>query len=275
MSKIRIEKFSAAIDLSNHLYGEEDPDHFQNALRAYINALATGEDLLVPGGWYQHAVLYQIIKQSNGQYTFRAFNTGDGIDYQNHFSVGSNRLMLPFIEVVDVTQERITHPYFLRALHEIKREPGTAHIFYEAVVPLLQGRAGTREYGPEHLHYPQASGTCSYAVIIAFYTQAMGDNSAARRLGFEIQTKAIHDYFLANEEKFARRIISRNLAKKGLVAYVIAARRSYDLGDINDEELQYTAALAERLSKMRLGKVSIARKRSILQPPFQSLLRPI
>ena len=152
----------------------------------------------------------------------RAFNT-QAIEYQQHFSLGSERLMLPFVEVEDVTYERMTHPYFLMALCEIEKEGGTADTFYEAVVPLLHGKASSREYGIEHLHYPQLSGTCSYAVFLAS-TPAMGDNSSARRLSFEFQTKAIHDYFSVHKDSFKHSTISQNITKKGLTAYVIAAQ---------------------------------------------------
>ena len=65
-----INKLSVATELSKqnrHFEG------FQAAVSAKIAALAPGEDLLILGGWYQHAVLYQVIKQVNGQYTFQGF----------------------------------------------------------------------------------------------------------------------------------------------------------------------------------------------------------
>ena len=55
-----------------------------------------------------------MLKQTNGKFRFRVFNTGEGIEYHQRFTVGTQELVIPYYELVDISETRLSHIVFLK-----------------------------------------------------------------------------------------------------------------------------------------------------------------
>lgn len=170
----------------------------QNAVRT----LQPGESIIIPGGWDApvmlegHAMYYEIIKDHNGTYRFKAYNTGAGLD--NHDSAqildpaapGREPKIIqkihPCYEIAEIAPERMCDKTFWQSLIEIRvcgkfpkdmkskiKEKPTdrygASDLYQKVFPTLKGKIIEHPYEKFSEEYipPQHSNICTWAGLRA------------------------------------------------------------------------------------------------------------
>ncbi|HEV8053132.1 MAG TPA: hypothetical protein VGP47_11610 [Parachlamydiaceae bacterium] len=95
------QRIDKAIQLSRLLNG--DVNHFQNQLKAELSELITGDSFFLAGGWAGdpagHALIYEIIKQSENVFSFRIYNTGSGTEHHVSENLHLKRKIVPYVEI--------------------------------------------------------------------------------------------------------------------------------------------------------------------------------
>lgn len=133
---------------------------------------------LLEGGWTSipmgHAMYYLVMKQPNGKFTIRIFNTGDGLNFHPSLSIGGKKKYHPFIEIQDVIKEKLSSEDFIQVLVEIKK-PIEGYLspqhksedVYGVILPFLDGKRVKRDHILEEYIFPQHSGICAWAGLMA------------------------------------------------------------------------------------------------------------
>ena len=82
-----------------NLYERATPDTIPKKIKKNLNECPKdNQRCLLTGGWVGHAVVYEIERQSNGKYTFRVYNTGEGMQLhdqvEDEYKIKSRALTL-------------------------------------------------------------------------------------------------------------------------------------------------------------------------------------
>ncbi|MDP1836571.1 MAG: DUF3638 domain-containing protein [Chlamydiales bacterium] len=222
-----------------------DASSIKKAMEDHVLNLERGQSIFCAGGWGQHAVVYEFTRQQDNRFTFRIFNTGEGVHYHPSYLTEQKTMTIPWITMENIKAEKLTHPLFTRALWEL-RQPAeqeiTAADFYHTVLGFLEGTLKSEHFRADDLQIAQTSGTCTYASLISYYTYLADKPIVGRRLSLLLQIKALHDYFL-NYERFSSDSLARNLARKALTHFANTIDDSHLQGIISTGERSELATL--------------------------------
>lgn len=136
-----------------------------------LKNLKPGSSILLPGGWAGspsgHAMLYEVIADTDGTYTFRIFNSGEGVDLHQVAAIGLKDRSHAYVDLKKIPLKQFT-PEVLLSLVEMKTPSKTAQynsrFIYGALKELLNPKE--IDLGPKNPHYKsmQRAGTCSFFV---------------------------------------------------------------------------------------------------------------
>lgn len=192
---------------------DHSPQSFYNAFLPETEKLRVGESFFFPGGWSDkglmggHAIVYEVIRETEESYAFRIYNRGEGAEYHEQFLEGKKSKLLPFTEIEGILKEKLLSPTFLQSLQELREEPPfgdeswKSFELYETLLPLLEGKISHKHFNPAQGQDPQIVGHCSYMSWAALLHEHMGKEGNYERFEYELQFKTLRDYFLQNENR--------------------------------------------------------------------------
>lgn len=151
-----------ATKLSQKLADPVGPaDKFYKEFQEQLDELkAVGDSMTVPGGSKQHPMLYQITKNEGDNYTFRVYNSGDGIGTYHAQAVdGYETKFLPFMELVEVKKQDLSSKALASMIVSMSKEQNFNVVdFYEKVLPSIGGKPSSKVYTIDDLK-PLSEGT--------------------------------------------------------------------------------------------------------------------
>lgn len=229
-------------------------DEFRLAIRKSLSMLKEGESFFFQGGWSKigsregHSVVYEIIKQKAQGYTFRIYNRGEGID--NLYSsavIGEKIRWLPFIEVVDVQEDKIINPLLLKALQEPRNPPpyGKDWSPYEVTLMILHyldGRESSNYYTSDQMMEEFSVGHCSFLSLDASIGQHLGSPVRRERWNLELEFSTIWDYYRGSEKNTI-------LLEKALRQFARDVQFGFKKGIVSPDELQFLQRKMEEIEK--------------------------
>ncbi len=248
-------------------------EKFEAAINKRLLTLTPGQSFFLPLGWPGHTVALEVMAQSNSLYRVRLYNTGEAINGYHTFAfIGTQELVLPFIEVFDVTYRKITAKPFLRALQELSLSEGTPKAaepvdLYETILTQLNGRSSPHLYEKESVIEPQRSGICAYRSISAVLQQHFPDSTSFNHFEFETQLKALGDYFKGNRAHVLNEERSQRLLRKSLESFAAITTRAYKKGWIDSQELQLAHTRANQIAAELLEMEHLTAIRQTLTAP--------
>lgn len=238
-------RLEQAIDLSQLLMA--NIDKFGNQLKIELEQLEPGKSVFMAGGWAGrpsgHALIYEVIRQDDGGLTFRVYNTGAGIEKYHVFeTVDLKDKVVPYVEVSNVSLEKILERPFLKAWQNLKTEipkpyQWNADDVYDGLLSQLEGEASTVVYGKKNLMTPQRSSTCVFMSSKALFYYFNVDKSISQKTRFKLLAEGFKNYVKSNKETLSFSSRSLNLFSKSLEEFSRIATEMYAEGIIDDKEL--------------------------------------
>lgn len=228
--EILIDKNETALTLSA-LFSLKDIGKVRTKLIEEIDKLSVGDSIFMIANWTKHAFLYQIIKDAPDSYTFKIYNSGDGLETYHAMTIkGYEIQFLPFVEASKLTKDAITSLTFLKALNEITI-PETyntkAKDFYEKILFEIGGQPSENVYETEVFKSPQQAGTCSYFsqpwILEATFEELNKKGEFEKesffpaRLELLFGLKTLSDYYKNSKDKAAFNQEQLTLLKKSIV----------------------------------------------------------
>ena len=210
-------------------------DKFQSHLKQSLEQLDPNESVILPGGWIGksvgHAMIYEVIKQSDQLFTVRLYNTGVGIEHHVAETPHLKKKIIPYVEISSVPIEKLLDRPFLRAwqmmLTEVPKGEGwKAKDIYQALIRNIGGDIASIKYGHEDLMTPQRSGICSFASLNALLYHMNKDKNVSLKIRFLLLSSGIADYVQWNKDRFALEPQALNLFSKSVEEY---SRITFDL----------------------------------------------
>ncbi|MCH9632210.1 MAG: hypothetical protein S4CHLAM6_05400 [Chlamydiae bacterium] len=135
-----------------------------------IENLEAGENIVMPGGFLGHSVLYEI-KRVDDDFDFCVYNTGEGVEKHNLIieDEGSEKAYGAY-RLHNIHLEKITEASFLEDLINLKSDSvadfGAA--LYENILPKLEGKRSEVSADPSDYMLIQRSGTCTWKMFSAY-----------------------------------------------------------------------------------------------------------
>lgn len=219
---------------------------FASVFRKTLNRLKPEESFFFQSGWTNvnggHSIVYEVIKQKDGNYTFRAFNRGAGTQYHPKALFQGQRQLLPFHERVDIPKNHLTGDPFLFALQEIRLPPIRGEEWkedelYEKVFPhLLGGRVSDNLYSSDQVLQTLRVGHCSYLSMNALVSQHLGDKPTYSRWQLEVELKTLLDYFSQKKTELSSNEQTRRLLKYGVEQLSRNIKNGFLSGLITEQE---------------------------------------
>ncbi|MEI8125927.1 MAG: hypothetical protein WCG42_09235, partial [Parachlamydiaceae bacterium] len=238
-------KLNRAIVLSEN-FSSEDPMRWYDSVQREVEGLAHGDTFFFPGGWLKHAIVYEVLKQENGLFTFRVYNTGEGLEYYARAVVEAKTHFFPFIEIIDIPSENLLNPIFLQGLKELKQIEKGQITLVRRLLPELGGTFSERTYRMDELRLPQQSGTCAYLSIITAFSFQFESLTESQHFVFEVQLKALNDYDATHDYE---EIVDFNLVHKGVAAFAVRLDEWRKNNDITAEEQQYAVEIVQKIQQ--------------------------
>jgi len=213
-----------ARDLTVAVYSG-DFSTFESLYKAAVDTLKNPDDyFFFQGGWVMHAIVYEVRKTGAETYTFRVFNSGEGIQYHQSISLTTQSLVMPYVEKLGVTKASVSSKGFLKLLQDINFDTNKAiqdypKILYNAVAQVLDGTPSTHKPEFEDFLDPQISGSCAYYSIPYYYRSSSKLTEMHEFINVHTQFKFLDEYFYTNEMRMARYDVPYNVAKKSLMYF--------------------------------------------------------
>lgn len=167
------EKITNKYSLHQKFDLEHIKEEFIDSNAKSISQLKEGEFHIILTGWYYdgkktgHAIVMQIIKQSNDHYTLVLINTGDGLTQHRSETVGSKKKYNPYYVIKNIpsTSFQATSPFYNSLIKFEMQESHvkTAKNAYNEFVSILKGIKDDKpaEEKFRRLITAQRSGSCS------------------------------------------------------------------------------------------------------------------
>lgn len=167
---------------------------------------------LLFGGWTSHAILYEIERQENGNFTFRIYNEGEGGHLVDHLKGIYSDKIAGCIGIKNIPEKNLYKRNFLACLQgltsmskDVIKEENPDQILINQILPLLSGEKELMDPRIEHFLSPQQSGTCTYKSLHAFFAHKMRGEDFYL---FECQFKTyLLQEFLPKMRKLAAKVI--------------------------------------------------------------------
>jgi len=224
-------------------------NRFYQNYRDEIEKLDRSDILFFQGGWINkdtpgHAIVYEIIKQPDGLFTFRIYNSGPGLQHHSSQDLEGKHHRLPFIEIVDISDDHILSPTLLKIIHELQQPAGRGTDWSDDDIYqnlwLLHGKISNRIYSMDQVQETLDVGHCTFLSWSALLSQHLGKNGQYQRLIYELQFKTLHDYFESARSKLDQEAV-RKLLQKGISHFARKVERLYEANVISSEELRFTS----------------------------------
>ena len=233
-----------AISLSIRLFGKVD--ELRMDLRTALEKLNPKESVFLSGGWVGnpsgHAVVYEIIRQNNGSFTFRIYNSGSGLEYHISKTHHLKEKVVPFVEISNISIEKILARPFLRLWQMMKTQidyqtPWEGKDVYNVLVKHLGGEVGIINYGKEDLMTPQRSGTCAFMSLEALFYHMNADKKVSQKIRYQLLSSGISNYIKMKKNRLGKELQAQNLFSKSLEEYSRITADMHGNEIITDKEL--------------------------------------
>lgn len=202
-----------------------------------------------------HSIVYEVVKQENGHFTFRVYNRGAGVDFSQDALVEGQKYYFPFTEIVDITPDSLMSPAFLKALQEMgplnsNDKKWSAAYFYEVILPLLGGSVSGKVYSKEELMEGLQVGHCTYLSMTALLSQHLGDVRSYSRWQHEVELKTVITYFQQHERELKTDETARKLMDQALKQLGRNLDKGFAEGLLTESELKW---INQQLAPIRRG----------------------
>ena len=228
-----------------------------------IDCKKDGEPLLLSGGWKTqdggHCLYYMIMPQENGQFTFRLFNRGAGLQYHSSSVEHGSSVFYPaYKEIEGIEEQDLLNPVFLQAMLEFQtfsRQPENDSIqtkynekdIYEEWIGLLKGKEKPIALEFEELMSPQVSGTCAWKSLTAVLQMILG-KTVNRQMKCRFEMQALWSYYEANQNNLGEPK-NRNLIVQSVSNLAFSLKALYKNKEIEEEEYIQQISLLSHLQK--------------------------
>ncbi len=179
--------------------------------------VTSGESCVLSGGWIGkpasrteqaepgHSIIYEIIRQPDGKFTMRVFNTGAGVEYHLSAIIGTRLKNLPFLEQRDIDISALSRPEIWRAYYEhmyktvADAEGYDEADIYERFLKSIHSNFGqdmrSHRWEPSAYVTPQTAGTCTADSLVAFFRHRLGSEKKFSALNTAMQLCILKRYF--------------------------------------------------------------------------------
>ncbi len=200
---------------------------FENAYKEAIRTLKEkGDHFFFQGGWQGHAVVYEVSKDDSDTYTFKVFNSGEGLQYHLKQMVGSSEIFNPYIQKSYVSLSNLQSKGFLKVLYDLANDVyntgvlSLEGVLYHAIKNILDGSLLSKKPSLEDFLDPQISGTCGYFSVPYYYKSKSEDKTLSDFIEFHMQFIGMEEYFLQNRLRIESAYpLPYNLANESLVFF--------------------------------------------------------
>lgn len=206
--------------------GGSDFSFFERKFIEALNKLQKTDDYFyMQGGWTLHAINYEVRRDANGSYSFRVFNSGEGLDYHFSIDIPGRSLVFPYVEKRAVTRQSLLSKAFLGTLFSLKQysragNNSSPDNLYKTVAYLLDGSLTTRAPSYEDYLDPQLAGTCAYYSVPYYYrSRDNSDKTYGDFLETNIQLKYLDDFFKTQRLAIEKFFTIYNMANKSLLFF--------------------------------------------------------
>lgn len=228
-----------------------DLQTFISAYHTQVDALNPGDSFFFYGGWVTerdrsggHSIIYEVIKQSDGRFTFRIYNRGEGSETFTSAAFSGIQHQLPFTEIVDIAPTQIGAPVILAGLRQLAVESpfagespfkaqGWLPADLAALLPAFEGHFSSHLYTRDQMLEAMQVGHCTFLAMEGWMSRHLQQRPLFDRFTVEMQLKITHDYFIENERRLATDEQSRRLLGMGLEQ---AFRNLHGAGDLFTRE---------------------------------------
>jgi hypothetical protein len=224
-------------------------DSFCSFIQLNLKELQKEESFLLPTGWISynggHAMYMEMIKQENGQFTVRLFNSGAGIENHPSIFIHETFKSYPCLELRDIDASKLTNKDFLTALLEIKvcskdqdkiLTNYSKKDLYDILWPYLGGTDTAKVGEIEKFIIPQHSGTCTWSSLMAILHFYLSKNEFCR-IQHDIHLISLCDFFNQQKSNLARNEELRMLLQKSAEQFCRELLNNYQKKEITLEEL--------------------------------------
>lgn len=216
------------------------------AVSAFLTDLPVNETVMIPGGWASkdtgHAIYYTVTKQRDNSFTFKTYNSGDGLRYHTTLIADDTKKYHPFMTLTDIPLEDLTHPFFLRSLNELSRPPSdgsaplSAQDIYQGLLRCLRGNVlYTPDTPLEKYTLSQQSAICGWAGLALALGEHMTHNQHCQFI-HDIQLQTLVSFYSKGTYQVSERdclLLQRSCAD--FMRYAIQHQS-------NDEQLKHDYA---------------------------------
>lgn len=221
----------------------QDNRTFFRTLKNAMDQLAPNESFFFLGGWTNkyytngHAIVYEMVKQTDNRFTLRIFNRGAGINYHVKRIIHHQERALPFLEIADIPYQNLACRSFAKALKELNsRPPSGSHEqtseefseddLYGSLIPSLEGNPRTlfKSYPAQEAMEVLNVGHCSYLSINGYLHHHLG--ASHHRFILDMQFKTLWDYYNQVKKDLSKNALQRKILSKGCKQLARNARQA-------------------------------------------------
>lgn len=244
-------QITQAIAIGEALSGSFE-DYHQDVVKGVDALNKEGESFFFPIKWPKHALALEMIKDQSNLYTVRIYNTGKGSEVQANCTVETSAKILPFTEITGLTEESVKDSLFHNLLwrldHTANEKLGPNEL-YGPILKLLGGTLSVRSYSIEEYIHGQRSGTCSYAVLNAVFSQLLTNTLYPKRFDWEIQFKTIVDFYKKHFNILSNDQVTRNNLQKALSEFNVVTKNLHKKGIIIASEFSFATGKIAGISQ--------------------------
>lgn len=200
-----IQSLDEMLDFDKHLTTFES---FQKWISEKISVMNAGESFAFPGGWLSlpagHLIVNELIKQENGNFSLKIYNTGDGTQYHssviiNNQSKFDSSFVMKDISLETLKSQEVWKGYFLLRTHlPLSGEQSySSRDYYEGFLRSIKpGFIGFPNQKPtgKNLMRGARAGICSVDAFRAFM-RGHGSTKAYKSTDFAIKQAVLRKYF--------------------------------------------------------------------------------
>ncbi len=216
--------------------------YYTTMMRSLDGLQKRGDSFFFPFRWPKHAVACEVIKDIKDSYTVRIYNTGEGSERQKGVFVESEEAFFnkqhPYIELVGVSKDSLSSMVFHKGLWELAQSQDQkfgAKTFYEGILPLLGGtpsKGATSNVALAEFLAPQISGTCSYRVLEAVFSQNFGNTGRPQKFNWEVALKTVVGFYQQHKKELLTDEVTRNNLRKALTELIALTNSMHAKGVI-------------------------------------------